>query len=478
MILPYLKKNRKFSLYDTTFDFREGDKEFRAYGDNTNKDRLGYEEFDFIHPFVEGFAIAEENNKLPCFINKEGEILRTEQKYSDLRNFKNGIAAGRSFELGIRFRFRFFNKSGKEIIDQAFDSYHFRENGLIDVRNTPIGEYSDDKDSTGLLDSTGFLIFEPQNDASYYFLSKNLIKVYGEDQHGYFDVNGNQIFDIKIKQFYDIGGFENGRSIAVLVTDEYAVIDEEFNIIKKLGKTNDLEFGENFFSSEGPWSRFFFIGGFCPIEQNGKWGYINSDGDYVLKPTYDYGGYFSDYKAWSVNSKGCTVVGKKEGATIKYGAINSNFEIIAEFVYDEMGEFAENISIVKVGEKWGAINSEGKVVVPIDFTYINYCYKGLIIVGLGDYTGDRFNSFVGKYGLYDKNGSKITKIIFDYIGDHNNSFIIVKSDGKYGLINDRGNEVVRCKYDNLSGDPYSGYLAELEGVRFYLDSNGREFRET
>lgn len=482
MVVPYLKKNGKYSLYNTAYDFKEDDKEFRFPFDKTNKDKLDNKEFNFIHPFADGFAIAE-NDDNQCFINVKGEIIKTEHKYFSLRNFENGIAVGcRDLRLGYS-KYRFINKNGREIIDRDFNEYHRLKKGFIQVTEY-IGysfPYDDDFFPTtianGLMDYSGFLIIEPIIDASF-FLLKNFIKVYCLSVRGnstfYFDYNGNQIFDEKFNKFEYIDTLEEGRGIAQLKTKEYVIIDDELNVIKNLGVLSHLDLGMSYSIFEDS-SYSNFIAGLCAIKRDGKWGFIDINGNYVFKPKYDYAGAFTDYKSWSVFSKGCAIVGMNLGSRIRYGAINSKFEEITEFIYEEMNFFEENISTVRIKDKWGAINSEGKIVVPIEFTYIStYCCDGFIEVGLGDYDS---NMFVGKRGLFNKNGLKITKILFDYIGIFELGFAIVVKGGKYGLINHEGLEVVQCRYNDLSGNPSSGYIAKLDGVKFYMDSSGREFRE-
>ena len=158
----------------------------------------------------------------------------------------------------------------------------------------------------------------------------------------------------------------------------------------------------------------------------------------------------------------------------KYSAINSNFEDIASFQFDEIKLFEKGVANVRIGDKWGALNSLGKIIVPVEYTYIGYCKDGIITVGLGDYES---NWFVGHYGLFDKSGKKITKIIYEYLGSFKNGYVIFKKNSNYGLINRSGTEIINNIYDDLQEVANNIYLAEKEGLKYYIHSSGREFRQ-
>jgi hypothetical protein len=232
--------------------------------------------------------------------------------------------------------------------------------------------------------------------------------------------------------------------------------------------------GESYFIFENYYDTRFFRG-LCAFKKEGKWGIINSDGEFVLNPKYDFIGAFTDFKSWKHDSSGCAVVGKLINSKMKYNIINSNFDELNSFIFDEIELFDEDIAEVKINNKWGAINSKGEIIIPVEYNFIStYLNNGFIKVGLGDYDS---NSFVGYYGFFDKNGKKISKIIYEVLGMFENGFAVCKKNNKYGLLNENGYEVIRCRYDNLEFKQNDLYLADLNGVKFYINSKGREYRQ-
>lgn len=471
MVIPFRKKNGKFSLYNTASDFKPNNKKYSLVGDNTNYSELYSEEFDFIHPFVEGFALANNGDKM-FYIGIDGKVLITDYEYHLLRNFKNGIAAvSRETSYGYSL-YRFINKNGKEIIDESYNEY----------TQYPIERYIEVYQSSSIkryFDYSGFEIEKPEDNLSMH-IQENFCKVpaYYDGikfikEPCYLDICGNRIESDKIRIFEYIDGFYFNRSIAVLKnTKENVIIDTSLNIIKVLGNYPQIELGGGYDIPES--DRLYFSQGLNPIRQNGKWGFIDIDGDFVLKPKYDFLMNYVDSKSWTYKSRGCTVAGIYIGKQMKYAALDSDFNELTDFTYDEIERFYENIASVRVNNRWGAINSCGEIIIPIEYNFISRCQNGFICVGLGDYESEY--EFVGHYGCYNQKGKKLSKVIYEENLWFEFGFCIIKKGGKYGLLYRNGQEIVRCKYDKMEGDAKSGYVVEFDGNQFYIDSIGREFR--
>lgn len=484
MIVPFLKSNGKFSLYNTLSDFKKNDNEYEHFGDITNYKMLMDEEYDFINEFIEGFAIAMKGDK-SYFINQNGERLITKYEYDSLRNFQNGIApVCREYLVGYP-QYRFINKNGDEIIDDSFEEYSFLRKGFIEVTkyssyfNSSIDfssvNLSPSKFATGLMDYTGFLIIKPIIGAGFTPMRK-FIKVHVSTERSestyFYDYNGIRIEDLKFDDFEYIDSFYEGKALAQLKsTNEYVIINEELDIITHLEIFNHRDIGE----VHTPYEDYFychFMRGLCPICKNNKWGFVNLDGKVVLDFIYDYIEPFSDIKSWTKKSNGCAVVGRIIDNSLKYGAINSDFKEITDFRFDEVRNFYEGISSVRIGSKWGCINSKGDIIIPIEFTCVLHCINGFIEVGLGDYDGSQF---IGHYGFYDRNGKKVTKIIYQSLSIFEHNHAVMKKDNKYGLLNIEGYEIIECQYDCLTCVSQNLYLAHLNDVKFYIDNNGRKF---
>jgi hypothetical protein len=475
MVVPFLRRNNKYSLYNTYHDFKPEDRKL----DMTNISKLEKEEFDFIGPFIEDVAIAKIGDK-HLYLKSNGNELYVKEQYIELRNFESGIAAvSNDFYVG-HILWSFINKNGIEIVDGRFTGYYYK-NGFIEVET-----YSSSNDcyNTGLLSINGNILFEPSK-STHYYIHEKYIEVSGQHiknyESAFYNFDGIKIKNTNLKNFNYIGHIRDNRGIARLEkSGEYVIIDNDFNVIKNLEIKDSNQLGESYsyiisdhVTGDHMIGRHFY-GKVCPIKKNNKWGLINYNGDFVLKPQYDFIDAFTDIKQWDSYSYGCAGVGNKINSQMKYSAINSDFQEISDFIFDEINLFEEGIASVRIEGKWGAINSMGEIIVPIDFMKINYCKNNLIGVGLGDFENNRF---FGKYGLYNNKGTKITKIIYEELYILENGYTIFKKDEQYGILNNEGKEVVVNIYDNIEYVNEELLLVEKNNEKFYLSFTGREFRQ-
>lgn len=107
-------------------------------------------------------------------------------------------------------------------------------------------------------------------------------------------------------------------------------------------------------------------------------------------------------------------------------------------VYDEAGDFYNNLAIVKKNGLYGAIDTTGKEVVPVEFTEL-FPFTEKVT---------SFKRSNGKVGIVDVNGKILCEKDYDKIFAVTDSCAKVQK-GDYGFINAFGKEIVPCKYGNL-----------------------------
>lgn len=134
-----------------------------------------------------------------------------------------------------------------------------------------------------------------------------------------------------------------------------------------------------------------FHDGLAPMEQNGKWGFVTKAGAFAIAPQYDEVEDFEDGYAkvrikwkWGVINtkgeyvvelitsesyeirhldKGCFVVGK---AYDEYGIV-SNGKWVVEPIYQDISFLREGLIAVKKDDKYGYINLQGEIIIPLQF---------------------------------------------------------------------------------------------------------------
>ena len=129
---------------------------------------------------------------------------------------------------------------------------------------------------------------------------------------------------------------------------------------------------------------FNFRDGFASVIKNGKYGFINKDGEWVIKPTFAMSGSFSNGLAPALDEK-----------TRLWGYINKQGAWAVKPQFSKAKDFSEGLAAVWKDFKWGYINVYGQYVVSPEYRIAESFSDGLAYVG-------RENS----YFFIDKEGRK------------------------------------------------------------------------
>ncbi|MGP1611528.1 MAG: WG repeat-containing protein [Catonella sp.] len=150
-----------------------------------------------------------------------------------------------------------------------------------------------------------------------------------------------------------------------------------------------------------------------------------------------------------------------EGVSEKYFCIDKEGKRYGE-EYDDMGEFSEGL--VRVGKRvnkeeyrYGVMDSNGKLIVPMKYAWVDDFVNGMAIVRSGDENGE-----VAKVGAVDKNGKEVVPLKYDNINSFNKyGFAVVAvswNENSRGLINQKGEMVISPQYN---------MFYEIEGSELY-----------
>ena len=157
----------------------------------------------------------------------------------------------------------------------------------------------------------------------------------------------------------------------------------------------------------------------------GRYGYVNSNGKFVLEPQYEEALPFSDFLAPV----------KKDG---KWGFINGEGKFIIEPRYEDAFLFSDQAAAVKEGGQWGFINRSGKFLVEPKYENAAVFRQGLAAVQLK-----------GKWGFIDKSGERVISARFEQVYFFQEDRCGAYADGKWGFIDRKGEFVIPPKYDEV-----------------------------
>lgn len=195
-----------------------------------------------------------------------------------------------------------------------------------------------------------------------------------------------------------------------------------------------------------------FSDGLAAVSKNGKYGYIDRNGDLAIALDYDRGSEFR---------KGIATVSLNG----KSGIIDKEGHILIPIQYDDGGWPGSGATVledglikISKGGKQGLIERTGKVIMAAE-------YDMIIEYSIPHNLASVFND--GEYYVTKLNGDIITNVSFGEYGWESEDnpqlisegMISVNKDGKWGFMNNRGELVIPYQYDWVS--PFDNGLSQV-----------------
>lgn len=162
-----------------------------------------------------------------------------------------------------------------------------------------------------------------------------------------------------------------------------------------------------------------------------------------------------------IGNLACGMAMVKEG--LLFGYINTNGDYVIPAQFEEATDFSNNHAYVRKNDKWGVINSDGNVIIPCSYDEIdlNEDSKYKVIKN-------------GKEGLISREGKVLLACEYSDVRHYNGVLYVVYNGGKYGLISITTGALVQpIKYDSIGDVRYGRAKMELNRKYGYFDENGK-----
>jgi hypothetical protein len=394
-------------------------------------------DFDSAEPFYDEVAIVTINDSR-IFINKEGRILFERKKYNEhyYQNIVNPfIWFGSNYSpytQGI------LDVNGNEVISKSIAIQLYNEQDRLVVFKD---EYNDDKKFGFFSAKNSKIVDCKYNKIKNYqngFLSVG--KTIYHEKYMYGFININDEFHISYK-YSDVHEFACDRA-GVKIGTKWGYI----NLQDELVIPPIYQHVRNFYNN------------IAQVYKSNKWGLIDNIGNVILPTIFD-----------SIFVENDNLFGVKyDGVS---GFIKRDREFFNSKVYNQITRFENGFASVKLKNKWGSIDIEGKQIIPPIygecFHFNKYGFAAVVL-----------DPRHWKRDIIDQNGNfKIppkseTAVLWG------NRFIF-KMDNKYGCLDETGNEIIPCIWDQMNihdnnlvkvylGTKFYGYI-NRDGVLFWDD---------
>lgn len=234
---------------------------------------------------------------------------------------------------------------------------------------------------------------------------------------------------------------------------------------------------------------------FCHCDcMEGKWGFIDKNGNVVVDFRYD------EVRSYS-NGVAVVFKGGKAGLVDYNGKeiLKPTFSYIYDFV-GKYGYFVIRRELDgRIDESYGFLDNSGKVIVEPIYGYVKFIYSDIAAVrnkngskyfllkigenkkitdelfdDINEFSEDRGVFRLGnKYGIIDTSGKILTDAEYDEIRGFRGGYSVARLDNKFGLLNKDGNVVLDFEYEDIAGVEGSYLTFRNEGKYGIMDLNNK-----
>jgi hypothetical protein len=199
-----------------------------------------------------------------------------------------------------------------------------------------------------------------------------------------------------------------------------------------------------------------FYKGLSIVKKNNLYGVINGKAEEVIKIEY----------SWLRPPAEGLIVGQKfnPGVGLFYGAIGLDGKIKIPFSYEYLGNCVNDRLIAKQGGKYGYISSTGEIVVPFKYNYAQNFGETYSIVGI-----QKKSNGPMKYGVINREGTELTKFIYDEARVVNSSFVSLAPSGNH-LVKELGENKNKSLLIEESNDNFTIVSNKKMNDIYYKDS--------
>ncbi|HTF02545.1 MAG TPA: WG repeat-containing protein [Bacteroidia bacterium] len=407
---------------------------------------LTYPEFPFRETISEDLRLSmtvfypiRENGKWG-FADSTGKILiACQYEWADV--FSEGVAA-----VGLNDKCGYINKNGSVAIPFQYDEGEPFSRGIAQV--TLNGK-------TGLSNKAGDFIVPAVYDEIGSFHEARA-QVSKKGSHGFIDMMGSEVVPCRYEA---VGDFSEGLAY-VKDTSGYGFVDREgrVSIQPQYDWVEPFENGSarvkknelyGLISYEGKMllpCEYTYIAGFSEglalVVKDGMSGYVKRNGTWAIPVSNEYN---RSKLGDNPFVNGRTRVMLKD----KFGMIDTTGKIVVPREYDELGLFRDGLFPAKKKDKWGFIDAAMKLRVPYTYEYAWPYSEGVTRVKKD-----------GLIGYIDSKGKEIVPPQFEEATDCVHGYMKVKTEEGWGLLDAKGNSLVPCRYDHI--EFISSYELRLE----------------
>ena len=211
-------------------------------------------------------------------------------------------------------------------------------------------------------------------------------------------------------------------------------------------------------------------------EKTNRVGYIDKDGQLIIPFEFDaiVAGEGGESLEFNDFSESLAAVSKND----KYGFIDTKGKVVIEPKYEWASSFSDGLAIVSVEGLYGAIDKQGKTVIPFEYQALADFHDGFATAARPPKNPEDYES---KYGLINKQNEIVIPFMYESMGNLSESLIAVKKDGKWGYVDTTNKSIIPINLAYETVNDFSDGLAAVfsyeensDNLKYgYIDKTGK-----
>ncbi|HEX8040100.1 MAG TPA: WG repeat-containing protein [Chryseosolibacter sp.] len=347
-------------------------------------------------------VVGYRSNGLWGLIHTSNKLV-TAAEFTELKPGEGSfLVAKKKSDLSQRASFGIINTSGKTVIPFLYDGLQLSNMRAIVISKAGTRFHS------GLLDFSNKVLIPLEYQRIYSLGSLRFAVENFENKTAIFSDDGSQVTGFLIDS---ISAFRNNFAV-VYQNQRQGLIDRNGQVIVK------PVYGELRFTRDGAVEARNMDNWFFLDAENRQMGQQLAEAVIPLSPQH-----------YAIRSGG------------KIQLTDNEFRPLSPTFFSSLSPFSNGVALCKTAAGSGAIDAEGKVVLPP--AYHQLIIDGHVYLACTD---DRYKN---AWTVLDASGKSLTQKHYEYIGPSNGRFRAVKSRGFWGAINSAGKEIISCVHDSL-----------------------------
>ena len=409
--------------------------------------------FEFLD-FLDENILVKINNKYGIINSKEEFLIDSVYDTIDSYNIENIV------RIEIDKKFGLINLNSDVLVQPKYESIsHIDNKGFIRAKLNG---------RTGCINLDGEILIDFKFDNLNEFDDRGYAIAGENNNKGFIDINGNWIIRpiyssveefnneyaiVRIHLFFGVIN-RSGKWILPAKYSECKINDKDTFVVSLENKKGVVDIYGEWVESSIDKLYFFDKNNLRAHEENQKYGIINTESKWIVKPEYE-------YVFQMVNSENYLYrLNSKQGIIV----IKNNY--IIPPIYDKVVDLCDfnQTAIVKLEGKFGLINYQGETLINPSLSHIKpFSQKGYAVA----------KNFINKWGIINTNGDWVVSPYYDELEDID-EFGLFKATikTKYGWIDINGDFAIQPDFDKIIKPIYE--VQEIDEFYYLVDEVFKE----